>query len=303
MPRACGGLHGHARARPRRVFDGTLPQSKPTGSPGSLSDGKLAADNTRMRPCSSRIRLAFLIAIVMAGCAGDAPGAGAPIRVLFLGNSYTFVNDLPHMFASLAASGGHAVVTTMDAAGGELLQGHAGDPQALALLDQGGWAFVVLQEQSQVPAVEPARSEVMFPAARALAAHARASGATPVFLMTWARQRGWPEARLDYPRMQTRISAAYCDIARELHTPVAPVGQAWQQVRRSHPEIELWQPDGSHPTVAGTYLAACVLHATLFHVSPENLRYTAGLPSTTVRLLQATAAQTVLAKPGLWQTP
>jgi hypothetical protein len=103
--------------------------------------------------------------------------------------------------------------------------------------------------------------------------------------------------------MQTHISVAYYDIARELHTPVAPVGQAWQQVCRSHPEIELWQPDGSHPTVAGTYLAACVLHATLFHASPENLRYTAGLPSTTVRLLQATAAQTVLATPGLWLTP
>ena len=130
---------------------------------------------------------------------------------------------------------------------------------------------------------------------------AGASGATPVLLMTWAHREGPTEAALDYARMQARVGAAYCDIARELQTPVVPVGQAWQQLRRIRPEIELWQQDGSHPTVAGSYLAACVLYASLCHASPEGLRFTAGLPSTTVRVLQSTAAQTVLGNPGLWQ--
>ncbi len=213
------------------------------------------------------------------------------VRVLFMGNSYTFVNDLPAMFSALAASGGRPVVTGMDAAGGELLQGHAADARALALLRATPWDVVVLQEQSEVPATEPARSQVMAPAARELVATVRETRAEPVFLATWAHQHGWPEAALDYGRMQARIDEAYDDLGRELATPVAPVGRAWQDVRRTHPGIVLWQPDGSHPSVAGSYLAACVLYATLFHETPEGLRHRAGLDTRTARALQAAAAR------------
>src|SRR5262245_21382149 len=127
-----------------------------------------------MRLRSSRLlHLGALAALVSAGHVHEVQSAAAPaMRVLFVGNSYTSVNDLPRMFAALAASGGRNVVTMMQAPGGELLQGHANDPHALAMLDQRGWDFVVLQEQSQVPAIEPARSQVMFPAARVLVARA-----------------------------------------------------------------------------------------------------------------------------------
>src|SRR5262245_41797920 len=121
---------------------------------GPISNRRMVAD--WMRSHSTRfLLLATVLALVAAGCPVYVPRAGGPaLRVLFMGNSYTYVNDLPHMFEALAASGGRNVVTTTDASAGELLQGHASDPHALALLDQPGWNFVVLQEQSQVPAVE-----------------------------------------------------------------------------------------------------------------------------------------------------
>jgi len=93
--------------------------------------------------------------------------------------------------------------------------------------------------------------------------------------MTWARER--------LPQDQAFISDAYLRAARETKSSVAPVGVAWERVRRIFPSIELYDSDGSHPSPAGTYLAACVIYATLFHQSPE------GLPSKFPKELQSIA--------------
>ena len=71
--------------------------------------------------------------------------------------------------------------------------------------------------------------------------------------------------------MERAIEAAYGTVGDDLGIDVAPVGAAWAAARVEHPEIDLWQPDGSHPSAAGTYLAACVLYATIFGASPEGL--------------------------------
>jgi hypothetical protein len=89
--------------------------------------------------------------------------------------------------------------------------------------------------------------------------------------------------------------------------PVAPVGYAWFVVRRAHPEIGLWQDDGSHttaagtyPTAAGTYLAACVFYAAIFRQSPEGLTFEGGLADAQARVLQAEAGQSVLDLQAQW---
>jgi hypothetical protein len=81
---------------------------------------------------------------------------------------------------------------------------------------------------------------------------------------------------------------------------VAPVGYAWSTVRTEDPRMDLWQADGSHPSEAGTYLAACVFYAAIFGQSPEGSTYTAGLPAVTAALLQRTAGATVLTDPARW---
>jgi hypothetical protein len=62
----------------------------------------------------------------------------------------------------------------------------------------------------------------------------------------------------------------------------------------------LWQDDASHPSTAGTYLAACVFYAAVFRQSPDGLEFTAGLPADSAAILQKVAAQEVLAHPGMW---
>ena len=84
---------------------------------------------------------------------------------------------------------------------------------------------------------------------------------------------------------------------------MAPVGVAWQTGVSRDTTLALWDTDGSHPSVLGTYLAACVLYATLFHASPIGLAAPAGIPSATARILQGLAGETVLTQTARWHIP
>jgi Domain of unknown function (DUF4886) len=229
------------------------------------------------------------------GCnAGPAPCT----RVLFIGNSYTYVNDLPAVFAKLAGAGRHGVEAGMAAQGGWTLSNHESSSETLDELKSSQWAYVVLQEQSEIPSVEQARIGQMYPAARDLVRRIRDTGATPLFFETWAHRDGWPENGMqNYESMQFQIDNGYLRITQELNAPMAPVGFAWLQVRRQDPQLNLWQADGSHPNEAGTYLAACVFYSVIFNQSPEGLTFTAGLPKDMAEKLQVVAAKTVLNSP------
>ncbi|MGD0879219.1 MAG: DUF4886 domain-containing protein [Anaerolineales bacterium] len=226
------------------------------------------------------------------------------LRVLFIGNSYTAVNDLPGMFATLSKAGGHSIQVGADAPGGFSLAQHLNSSDTLEALQSSKWDFVVLQEQSQIPAMEQTRSQEMFPAARALVQKVRQAGAQPIFFLTWAHRDGWPEDNLpDYEGMQLQINQGYMTIANELKTQVAPVGYAWLTVWLQDPKLDLWQADGSHPTEQGTYLAACVFYAVIFRQSPENNSYRAQLSASVAHYLQSVASNIVLSNPNNWNLP
>jgi hypothetical protein len=234
----------------------------------------------------------------------DLPGAKACVRVLFIGNSYTYVNDLPGMFSALARAGGHAVKTGMAAEGGWAFSEHANSPQTLEQLKSTKWDFVVLQEQSQIPAIKQSRMTGMYPAARLLVRQIREVQAIPIFFQTWAHRNGWSENGLPgYEAMQSQIDSGYQQIAQELNVPIAPAGYAWFMAMRQNPQWNLWQEDGSHPNEQGTYLAACVFYAVVFRQSPEGLTYAAHLPQETAHALQSIAANVVLKNPKQWYLP
>jgi len=216
------------------------------------------------------------------------------MHILFIGNSYTYENDLPGMLTRLACSGGHQVKTGMAAEGGWTLAQHAASPQTLAIMQQQRWDFIVLQEQSEIPAIQNYRGQAMYPAVRQLVEQIRAGGAQPLLFMTWGHQDGDAEYGLPtYPDMHAQLSAGYVGIAQELSVPVAPVGTAWLKAMTRPNPMDLWQADGSHPTEQGTYLAACVFYASIFNQTPQGLGYWAGLDRATAQTLQSLAAETV----------
>lgn len=210
-----------------------------------------------------------------------------PTRVLFIGNSYTYANNLPEVFATLARAAGHPVETGMVAPGGWGLKDHWERGEAHVALRDGHWNYVVLQEQSLLNNAVPVdgqphvASDAAFrPYAERWAAEVRGAGATPVFYLTWARKTS--------PEDQATLNDAYTRAAAGTASALAPVGVAWARIRAEKPALELFQPDGSHPSPAGTYLAACTLYAGIFRSSPQGL-LALGLPPDDARSLQSAA--------------
>jgi hypothetical protein len=139
----------------------------------------------------------------------------------------------------------------------------------------------VLQEQSTLP-VKNARR--MHENVRLFDGAIRAAGAKTVLYMTWARQNA--------PESQQAITEAYAGIGRELGATVVPVGKAWERFLRKHDRPVLHDKDQSHPTPAGSYLAACVFLAVLFEESPVGIGgELAGLSENDLALLQKAAWQ------------
>ena len=249
------------------------------------------------------VTLGLLVLTINAGCPSQQR-APACTRVLFIGNSYTTVNDLPGVFAGLARSGGHRVETKSAAVDGWTLANHADSPATATALTASSWDIVVLQEQSQIPAIEDFRQTQMYPAARRLISSIRDRGARPLLYLTWGRRDGWPETGMPtYASMQSAIDDGYLAIAADQRVAIAPVGDAWATMVTRTPRMELWQDDGSHPSEAGTYLAACVFYATIFRESPKGLAYHGSLTAEVAAMIQSVAAETVLVDPGKWPPP
>ncbi|MGA2091354.1 MAG: DUF4886 domain-containing protein [Endomicrobiales bacterium] len=235
---------------------------------------------------------------------GNAQSSQNALKVLFIGNSYTSANDLPNVFSALARSGGHTVEVDAVAPGGMTLRGHVSNSATISMINLRKWDFVVLQEQSVVPTIDASRDRGMYPAIRHFDGLLRGRGSKCVLFMTWGRRDGLAAARSkDYGEMQDKLEQSYMTIADELHMRVVPVGAAWRLAHASGKNLVLWQGDGSHPTVQGTYLAACVFYSTLFRESPENLSFTNNLTKDTARQLQCAAGRTVLNDPDHWHIP
>jgi hypothetical protein len=223
------------------------------------------------------------------------------LSMLFIGNSHTYYNDLPHLFSNLAASGGKVVTTDMSAPGGYTLEQHTILQATLDKIAQGGWDYVVLQEQSQYPTIEFYRYNSMYPAARHLDSLISAVGAQTVMYMTWGWRYGGMQTInghsspdfVDYFQMQDSVSAAYRMIAGELQAVLSPAGDAWATAHRQDSTIIFWQPDNYHPTLAGSYLTSCVFYYTIFNESPIGLSYNPGLDPGLIAFLQRAADQTV----------
>lgn len=222
--------------------------------------------------------LPSVIAILILSSWMGAQDKPPSVRVLFIGNSYTYFNNLPEMFMKLARSGGRGVETRMVAPGGWRLKDHWERGDALKALHEGKWDFVVLQEQSTLgsnyylegrPRI--ASDQIFRFYAEKWTAEVRKTGATPMLYLTWARKAT--------PEDQAQLSYAYMCAAKENGARVAPVGIAWATVRKQDPSLELFYVDGSHPSPTGSYLAACTIYAAIFHQSPLGLpRIISGVP-------------------------
>lgn len=232
-------------------------------------------------------------------------------KVLFVGNSYTEVNNLPNMVSDIANSLGDRLVYESNTPGGCTFSQHCQN-RSMELIRRGGWDAVVLQEQSQYPAFpdEQVQREV-FPYAQQLveAVYAASPCAEPMFYMTWGRKYGdehngriFPPIG-SYEGMDSLLALRYRMMADQNDASLCPVGRVWHYLRDNHPEIELYQPDNSHPSVSGTYAAACSFYTMLFLRNPEEITFDATLDPDMAATIRAAVRAVVFDSLSGWQRP
>ena len=210
--------------------------------------------------------------------------AATTSNILFIGNSFTFVNDLPKTFRRLASAGGHPINTYffgVGAASFQSLSKHPVLPSYLNLTKH--WDYIILQEQSMFLALAPYMyRQCSIPYAKQLYTMIKNRTDHVILFETWAYLNGNPTLMTGlndtYDKMQQRLSHGYNETRsvllamrssdRDASVSVASVGQAWS-VARKLPKFrnKLWQSDEMHPKPCGTYLAATVFFRHIFHQS------------------------------------
>lgn len=174
------------------------------------------------------------------------------MRILFIGNSHTYFNNMPKIVAVLAKAQGIECEVTMLAHGGWFLEQHAAEPDVKFNILYGNYDYVVLQEHSHPFGPE----ETYFKAVRKLNAWIQEAGSTPVIYLTWAKKEEECE--------QERMTDAHRKIADEIGAILAPVGNRWWMYQKIHPDVEMYYEDGAHASIEGSKFAAKVIWKAIF---------------------------------------
>ncbi|PQJ09183.1 hypothetical protein CJD36_020570 [Flavipsychrobacter stenotrophus] len=206
-------------------------------------------------------------------------------KVLFLGNSYTYVNDLPGMLTSCANSVGDVLTYDANTPGGVSVGNHLYSAVSIGKIMTGGWDVVILQGQS----LEFIGSNHYLPgyadSLDGIIKQYNPCGVT-MFYMTWGYKNGDPPSCpgshvfCNYETMDSAIRTTYMGIADTNKALISPVGAVRHYIRHNYPTIDLYQSDEQHPSVAGTYAAACCFYAALYHKDPDLITFNPGLSAT-----------------------
>jgi len=250
-----------------------------------------------------KILLAFLLSLLMPFSFGEG------YKVLFIGNSYTYVNNLPEMIASMAESLGDTLVFSSSVPGGSTFQMHVNNSTTVSLIQQGGWDYVVLQGQSQEPSFPDGQFYAeTYPYAQQLCEMINQYNpeATTVFYMTWGRKNGdqgncpYFPPLCTYEGMDSLLYLRYMTMAEDFGAEVSPVGALWHYLRDHNPDIDLYSSDESHPSLAGTYAAACSFYSVLFRANPRDLTYHSSLPEEVAETIRVAAQKVIYDSLGKW---
>ena len=198
----------------------------------------------------------------------------ASLKALFIGNSFTARNNVPGLIEQLAAARGKQFEHQLIQAGGASLRMHWNKGEAQREIQRTRYDYVVLQEQSTLPVKNTVRFHENV---RLFDEVIKASGARMALYLTWSRQNA--------PETQAVLTEAYNSIGAELGALVIPVGTAWQHFLQQNKQLLLHDKDQSHPTLAGSYLAACVFYVALFKDKPSG-EFKGIAPADTAQLQQ-----------------
>jgi hypothetical protein len=197
-----------------------------------------------------------------------------PTNVLFVGNSYTHMNNLCKMYERLANSKGKNVFADTLAVSGSSLQGHTLRENTYRKMKDRKWDYAFIQGYSRELSRDSATIAVQtIPFAKQLIDSIKKYNPCIriYYYMTWGYADGFKDSIPDdsYTLMQERIQKGYLQLSEATgNYPVAPVGMVWKQMRETYPDLNLYAPDNAHPSPYGSYIAACTFFTAVYKESP-----------------------------------
>ena len=226
--------------------------------------------------------LVGLLSLALAGASGAAPqNPRAELRVLFIGNSLTFTNDLPAIVGALAEAGKQKRFVYKSVTYPNLSledQWNRGDAQKAIAKDK--WDVVVLQ---QGPSGLEESRRLLIEYVRLFDKAIRAAGAKPALYMVWPSEQRFKDF--------DRVIESYKSAAEEVKGLLFPVGVAWLEARKRDANLPLYSVDRFHPSFIGSYLAALVIYEKLFNRSPIGLPANLKIRSKVLDKIELTKAQ------------
>jgi len=217
-------------------------------------------------------------------------------RVYFVGNSYTYFNDLPELIQKIALSTNDHLEYESHTPGGSRFQQHAANPTVLNKFAEGNWDHVVLQEQSQLPSFPQQQvANMVYPYAKQLVDAFKMANpcGSPIFYMTWGRKFGDDQncnngytQLCTYEGMDDALYTSYMKMATDNTSLMSPVAKVWRAIRAQNPSVELYVEDNSHPSYIGSMAAAFTFYTILFKKDPELTSFVGDLSQTDATLIK-----------------
>lgn len=195
-------------------------------------------------------------------------------NILFVGNSFTYVNELPKMLQAVATYAGEDIFAESVVRGGAYLHEFADPEHELGqklneMYHSRKWDYIVLQDQS----FNPARNPEDFLTSAERLCHMMNNGEKILFYGTWAYRDNTEKLSstgMTYTKMLDALTASYQKAADIQNGILVPVGDAFALSTEKYPEIDLYAADDYHPSVCGTYLAMCLFYKAIFKKIPES---------------------------------
>ena len=198
------------------------------------------------------------------------------MKILFIGNSYTYYNDLPAILKALAEENGKAVEVFSVTKGGRKLFQYLDEVDEYsekldALLSEHEFDVTFLQEQSILPILDP---NAFLDGARRICEKLAGRTKRVILYETWGRKEGsqtLTEHNWTREGMTRDLAASYASVASAIGAEVSHVGLAFYALNESHPEIDLHHSDLTHPSRVGSCLAAIEHYKTIFGEPPAKI--------------------------------
>ncbi|MFK2820108.1 PKD domain-containing protein [Flavobacteriaceae sp. LMIT009] len=234
-------------------------------------------------------------------------------KVLFIGNSYTFIEDIPNMFYQAANSTGDNILVDAQTAGSATFEFHTNSVDVTNKINSNDWDYVVLQGSSvEVGLTGDYFNNSVAPFAAELCETVRYNNTCtqPVFYRTWAWEWGMSNSGptcIAYPwmcyyhSMDDEIAQNYRVLADDNDAVISPVGQVWRYMRDNLVPVDLYHEDQSHQSLEGAYASACTFYTTILRKDPTLITYNPGISASKAEAIRNAVKVVVYDQLSFWK--